>query len=379
MMKNDLPKTNPVLKTNNDMPVDSLRIAFFSTKTWVRNSFAPLEPKLTINGRIVEFTFLEPWLDLDTVSLAAGHEVICAFVNDQLDAPVLERLVDLGVKLIALRCAGFNNVDIHKAAELGLAVVRVPAYSPYAVAEHALGMIMALNRRYHRAYNRIREGNFSLDGLLGFDIRGKTIGVIGTGRIGQVFIDLLLGFGVRILAYDKFPNLLLQKRAADAYTAAENARSQGKSDSKANFAYVELEALYRECDIISLHCPLTHETYHMINSYSLQAMKKGVMIINTSRGPLIDTEAVIDGLKTGQIGYLGLDVYEEEHDLFFEDLSDQVIQDDVFVRLESFHNVLITAHQAFFTREAVDNIASITMANINEFITQGTAQNQVKA
>ncbi len=336
-------------KNNDSIP---FRIAFFSTKAWVRNSFNPVNERKTK----LDLTFFEPKLDLDTASLAAGFKAICVFVNDLLDAPVLSKLSGLGVKLIALRCSGFNNVDIRKAHELGIAVVRVPAYSPYAVAEHTLGMILALNRRYHRSFTRVRDGNFSLDGLLGFDMHGKTVGIIGTGKIGQIFCNLLSGFGMTILAYDKYENDALKEKGV---------------------TYVDLETLYSKSDIISMHCPLTPETYHMINAYAIKFMKKGAMIINTSRGPLIDTDAVIDGLKSEQIGYLGLDVYEEEQDLFFEDLSGQVIQDDVFVRLLAFPNVLITAHQAFFTQEAVDNIAETTLLNIKDFIVEGSSKNAV--
>lgn len=328
-----------------------MKIAMFSTKAWVHQAFEPLAERFG-----AEITWLEPRLGLETASLAAGHEVVCAFVNDQLDAAVLEKFASLGVKLLAMRCAGFNNVDLKTAARLGIGVVRVPAYSPYAVAEHALGMMLCLNRRYHRSWARLKEGNFSLDGLLGFDMRGKTVGIIGTGRIGQVLCGMLKGFEVKILAYDKFPSAALTETGVE---------------------YVELQRLYEESDIVSLHCPLTQETYHIINEYSLAAMKKGVMIINTSRGPLIDTDAVIEGLKAGKVGYLGLDVYEEEKDLFFEDLSDQVIQDDVFVRLLAFPNVLMTAHQAFFTKEAVDNIAETTLENIREFLETGTSKNRV--
>jgi len=328
-----------------------MKIAMFSNKPWFQEAFAPLA------GRFgAEITWLEPRLEEGTVSLAAGHEVVCAFVNDRLNGVVLGKLSGLGVKLVALRCAGFNNVDLKAAADLGIPVVRVPAYSPCAVAEHALGMMLCLNRRYHRAWARLKEGNFSLDGLLGFDMHGKTVGVIGTGRIGQILCGMLNGFGVRLLAYDKFPNQEL---------------------SVAGVEYVELQKLYEESDIISLHCPLTQETYHIINQYSLSAMRTGVMIVNTSRGPLIDTDAVIDGLKAGKVGYLGLDVYEEEKDLFFEDLSDQVIQDDMFVRLLAFPNVLMTAHQAFFTREAVDNIAETTLENARGFLETGTSPNLV--
>ena len=305
---------------------------------------------------LFDLHYLEAKLDLPTVSLAANHDAVCVFVNDVLDAPVIDELAKAGVKVIALRCAGFNNVNLKQAHKRGLDVVRVPAYSPYAVAEHALGLILSLNRRYHRAYNRVREGNFSLDGLLGYDIHGKTIGVIGTGKIGQVFCRMMKGFESRILAYDPFPN--------------EKLGSEGVE-------YVKLQELYGESDIISLHCPFNHDTFHIINDYAIESMKKGVTIINTSRGPLIDSMAVIKGLKSGKIGYLGLDVYEEEGDLFFEDLSEKVIQDDTFVRLQTFPNVLITAHQAFFTREAVDNIAETTLRNLRDISEKGSCDNAV--
>lgn len=327
-----------------------MKIAFFSTKQWVTSAFSPLA------NDDIQMNFLEPKLDIDTLRLAEGHDAVCVFVNDTLDAPVIQGLADMGIKTIALRCAGFNNVDIRRAYELGIHVVRVPAYSPYAVAEHALGMILALNRRYHRAYNRIREGNFSLDGLLGFDIHGKTVGIVGTGKIGQIFAGIMKGFDTEILAYDKYPSKELEESGV---------------------RYVSLEELYSRSDIISLHCPLTHETYHLINDYAIKSMKNGVTIINTSRGPLIDSNAVIAGLKEGKIGYLGLDVYEEEGDLFFEDLSDQVIQDDTFVRLQTFPNVLITAHQAFFTREAVDNIAEVTVQNCIDLEQGGECKNAI--
>jgi D-lactate dehydrogenase len=329
-----------------------MKIAMFSAKPWVHGAFEPLAE--SFSARI---TWLEPRLEPATAALAAGHEVVCAFVNDQVDAAVIQRMKDVGVRLVALRCAGFNNVDLKTASRLGMGVVRVPAYSPHAVAEHAVGMMLCLNRRYHRAWVRVLEGNFALDGLLGFDLRGKTAGVIGTGRIGQVVCRILQGFGCRVLAYDTFPD------AALAATGVE---------------YVDLPTLYARCDLLSLHCPLTPETRHMVDAKALEAMKKGVMIINTSRGPLIDTAAVIAALKSGKIGYLGLDVYEEEQGLFFEDHSEQVIQDDMFVRLQTFPNVLITAHQAFFTKEAVDNIARITLENIREFLETGTSANRVE-
>ncbi len=329
-----------------------MRIVFFSSKKWVVDAFQAAN---ATHG--YEFNHLEARLTRDTASLADGYDVVCVFVNDIVNESVIDRLVKGGVNTLALRCSGFNNVALRRAEELGLDVVRVPAYSPYAVAEHALGLMLALNRKFYRAYNRVRDGNFSLDGLLGFDIHKKTVGVIGTGKIGLNLIRVMRGFDCRVLAYDKFENPEALEAGAE---------------------YVGLEELYASSDIISLHCPLTHETYHMINDYAIQAMKPGVMIINTSRGPLINTGAVIEGLKTGQIGYLGLDVYEEEADLFFEDLSDQVIQDDQFVRLQTFPNVLITSHQAFFTQEAVQNIAETTLQNVKDLVETGTSVNMLK-
>jgi D-lactate dehydrogenase len=327
-------------------------VAIFSSKSWVLNSFSDINKNFGF-----DLSFHESRLYAQTASLAKGYDVVCVFVSDSVDSIVLEKLKKEGVKLIALRCAGFNNVDIEKANELGIGVVRVPAYSPYAVAEHTLGLILSLNRKLHRAYGRVRDANFSLDGLLGFDMHGKTIGVIGTGKIGQVFINLIKGFGCDVLAYDKFPN--------------KEIKAQGVE-------YVELQELYAKSDIISLHCPLTYETYHLINEYAISAMKHNVMIINTSRGPLIDTPAIINGLKSGKVGYLGLDVYEEEEELFFEDLSETIIQDDQFVRLQMFPNVLITAHQAFFTKEAIRNIAQMTFENIDEFLKTGKSVNEIK-
>lgn len=327
-----------------------MKLAVFSTKNWVKESFSEKKPK------DIEVVFLESRLTEETAALAKEYDGICVFVNDRVNKEVIDILAQGKVKVIALRCAGFNNVDLHHAQAKGIAVVRVPEYSPYAVAEHAVGLILSLNRKYHRAHNRVREGNFSLDGLLGFDIHGKTMGVIGTGKIGQIFINIMRGFGCRILAWDKYPQEKLKEQGVE---------------------YVELEELYRQSDIISLHCPLVHETYHIINEYAINTMKEGVMIINSSRGPLINTSAAIDGLKTGKIGYLGLDVYEEEDDLFFEDLSNQVIQDDTFVRLQTFPNVLITSHQAFFTREAVGNIRDTTYDNLKEFMKTGNCKNLV--
>jgi D-lactate dehydrogenase len=267
-------------------------------------------------------------------------------VNDQLTGDVVEAVADAGVRLLALRSAGFNHVDLRAAARRGLVVARVPAYSPHAVAEHAAALILTLNRKLHRAFNRVREGNFSLDGLLGFDLHGRVVGVIGTGKIGAIFCRIMMGFGCRILAYDPHPN--------------EQVRQSGGE-------YVTLEELFRASDIIALHLPLTPETHHLINGRALNEMKHGVMLINTSRGGLIDTVAVIEALKRGKIGALGLDVYEEEADLFFEDLSGTVIQDDVFARLLTFPNVLITGHQGFFTVEALRNIAATTLANATAF------------
>lgn len=333
-----------------------MRTAVFSTQPWVRSSLDAANDALPEAERH-ELHYFEARLGPETTPLAADHEAVCAFVNDVISAAVLDQISEAGVRLVAMRCAGYNNVDLRRAAELGVTVVRVPAYSPHAVAEHALGLILSLNRRFHRAYSRVRDGNFALGGLLGFDLYGKTIGVIGTGKIGRTFAELLSGFGVTILAYDKFP---------DEEWGSEN-----------RVRYVSLEDLYRHADIVSLHCPLTHETYHLISSYAIDVMKRGVMIINTSRGPLIDTDAVIDGLKSGAIGYLGLDVYEEESELFYQDRSEEVIQDDTFVRLLTFPNVLITAHQAFFTREAVENIARTTIGNISEFAREGTSSNRV--
>lgn len=339
-------------ETKKEDKKEQVNIAFFSSKPWVTQAFNEINKKF-----LYEFTYLEPKLNAQTASLAKDHSTVCVFVNDHLNAEAIEELKQHEVKLIALRCAGFNNVDIEAASKAGIKVVRVPAYSPYAVAEHTLGLILSLNRKFHKAYTRVRDGNFALDGMLGFDIHGKTVGIIGTGKIGHVFADLMQGFGCNILAYDKYPDDDLKKKG---------------------IKYVDLPDLYENSDIISLHCPLTHETYHIINEYSISAMKTGVMIINTSRGPLIDTAAAIEGLKKGKIGHLGLDVYEEEEDLFFEDYTERVIPDDVFARLLTFPNVLITSHQAFFTREAVHNIAETTLTNIKSFFEKGEAHNEVK-
>jgi D-lactate dehydrogenase len=291
-------------------------------------------------------THLEARLDATTASLAHGHEGVCAFVNDRVDADVVATLAEGGTRLLTLRSAGYNHVDLAAAAEHGLTVTRVPAYSPYAVAEHTVALMLAVERQIPRAANRVRDGNFSLEGLLGFDLRNKRIGIIGTGRIGQIVARIMRGFGCSIRAYDPVRN--------------EDVRDLG-------VRYEDLDTLLGECDVITLHCPLTPDTHHIIDEEALQKVKPGVMIVNTSRGALIDTPAAIRALKDGRIGHLALDVYEEEGDLFFEDLSDTGIQDDVFARLLTFPNVLITAHQAFFTEEALRNIAETTLGNASAF------------
>lgn len=327
-----------------------MRVAVFSTKPYDRRFFQKTNAQYQY-----DIAYFEPRLTDDTAKLADGYDAVCVFVNDHLDRDVLTTLAVGGTRLIALRCAGFNNVDLVAAADLDLTVVRVPAYSPYAVAEHTLGLILSLNRKIHRAYNRVRESNFALDGLLGFDLRGQTVGIIGTGQIGRVVANILHGFGCNLLAYDPYPNADLDVQ------------------------YTDLTDLLTHADIVTLHCPLTPQTHHIINAQTISQMKPGVMLINTSRGALLDTRAIIAALKSGQIGYLGLDVYEEEADLFFEDLSGEVIQDDVFARLLTFPNVLITAHQAFFTRDALTEIAQTTLQNINEFVNDMPLSNQVTA
>ena len=314
-----------------------MRTAVFSTKSYDREF---LERAAEAVGH--ELVYFEPRLTPQTAVLARGFPAICSFVNDLLDAALLEQLAAGGTKFIALRCAGFNQVDVEAARRHGLRVARVPAYSPYAVAEHTVGMMLCLNRKFHKANNRVREGNFSIESLLGFDMHGKTVGVVGTGKIGAIAAGILAGFGCTILMYDVTPN--------------DSCRSLGR--------FVPLDELLREADIITLHCPLTPQTHHLVNEDALARMKRGVMIVNTSRGALVDTQAAIEGLKSGHIGYLGLDVYEEEAELFFEDHSSRVIQDDAFMRLLTFPNVLITSHQAFFTRNALEEIARVTMANL---------------
>ncbi|VEP17482.1 fermentative D-lactate dehydrogenase, NAD-dependent [Hyella patelloides LEGE 07179] len=299
---------------------------------------------------------MTPRLDEQTVNLAQGFPAICVFVNDVVNQNVLQSLAENGTNLIALRCAGYDNVDLETAKELGITLVRVPAYSPYAVAEYAIALMLTLNRQIHRASYRVREGNFSLNGLLGFDLHSRTIGIIGTGKIGRITGEILRGFGCQILAYDPYPN----KEFGEKY---------GK--------YVAFEELLAQSDIISLHCPLTNDNYHLIDENAISQMKPGVMLINTSRGGLIDTKAIIKGLKSKRIGHLALDVYEREDNIFFEDLSGEIIQDDIFQRLLTFPNVIITGHQAFFTSNALENIAETTLSNITNIEQNHTCNNQV--
>jgi D-lactate dehydrogenase len=325
--------------------VPGVRVAVFSAKPYDIESLRAANDDA---GRPHELLLLEPRLTVATAALAAGSGAVCAFVNDDLGEPTLRGLKDAGVALVALRSAGFNHVDLPAAAALGLTVVRVPGYSPYAVAEHAVALVLALNRKVHRAYNRVRDNNFALHDLLGFDLHGRTVGVVGTGAIGTVFARIMRGFGCRVLASDPQPN--------------EECRALGVE-------YVELDTLLASSDIVALHCPLTPETHHLVDGAALERMRDGVMLINTSRGGLVDAAAAIEALKSGKIGHLGLDVYEEEADLFFEDHSGAVVQDDVFTRLLTFPNVLVTGHQAFFTEEAIHNIAATTIANITAFET----------
>jgi len=333
----------------------TVRVAVFSTKRYDRES---LEAENGAGGHGHELVFLEARLGPETARLAQGFDAVCAFVNDVLDRPTLEALRAGGVRLVALRCAGFNNVDLAGADALDLAVVRVPAYSPHAVAEHTVALLLALNRKLHRAHARVREGNFSLDGLLGFDLNGKTAGVVGTGQIGRVVVKILRGLGMEVLAHDLQP---------DPRSLALGAR------------YVPLDDLLRGSDVVTLHCPLTPATRHLVDARALGLLRPGATLVNTSRGALVDTPAVIEALKTGHLGNLALDVYEEEADLFFEDLSGHAIQDDVFARLLTFPNVLITGHQAFFTREALTKIAATTLENVSEFARDGRAPNRVTA
>ncbi|EQB13007.1 2-hydroxyacid dehydrogenase [Sphingobium lactosutens] len=318
-------------------------VTVFSTKAYDRRF---LDEANAAKGAPHRMRYLDVRLTEESALLAAGTSAICAFVNDVLDRPVLTRLAAGGTKMLALRSAGFNHVDLAAANELGIAVGRVPAYSPDAVAEHTVGLILTLNRKIHRAYARVREGNFALEGLLGFDLKGRTAGVVGAGKIGTAVARILAGFGCRILVHDPAPTPEICVAGAEI---------------------VDLQTLLASSDIVTLHCPLTPETRHLIDGNALSLVKRGVMLINTGRGALVDTRALIEGLKTGVIGYLGLDVYEEEGDLFFENLSDEILQDDLFARLLTFPNVLITGHQAFFTVEAMTAIAATTIDNLTCF------------
>lgn len=320
----------------------SLRIAFFGAQSYDINSFEEQNKEFNYDLR-----FFTGNLNQNNIVLTKDADAVCIFVNDLADRQIIKSLSEYGVKLLALRCAGYNNVDLKAAHDYGITVVRVPAYSPYAVAEHTVALMLALNRRIPRATWRTRDGNFSLNGLLGFDMHGKTAGIIGTGKIAKILIQILRGFGVNILAYDPYP---------DHNFARDN-----------RVVYTSLDQLYHSSDIISLHCPLTEDTKYLINDYSISKMKDGVMIINTGRGQLIHTNALIDGLKNKKVGWAGLDVYEEENEYFYQDKSESIIDDDVLARLLSFNNVIVTSHQAFFTKEALRNIACTTLQNIKAF------------
>lgn len=313
-----------------------MKVAFFDTKPYDIPGFDRYA------SEEMEIKYFEAKLNIDTVSLASGFDAVCVFVNDAVTAEVVEKLHEMGVKAIALRCAGYNNVDL-QACQGKLRVFRVPAYSPYAVAEHAMALLLSVNRRIHKAHIRTREFNFSLQGLTGFDLHGKTVGIIGTGKIGRVFSDICKGFGMRILAYDKFPN------------------------PATGLEYASLEEVFSQSDILSFHCPLTEETQHMVCADSIARMKDGVVLINTSRGGLVNTTDLIQGLKSGKVGAACLDVYEEEGEVFYEDLSGHIMRDDNLVRLIAMPNVIVTSHQAFLTREALDNIASTTVSNLTRF------------
>ncbi|MGF1489328.1 MAG: 2-hydroxyacid dehydrogenase [Prochloraceae cyanobacterium] len=329
-----------------------MKVAVFSTKPYDRRFLEAAN-----RDKTHELHFFEVQMNEDTAILASEYPAICVFVNDTLDRPTIEKLAAGGTKLIALRCAGFNNVDLKAAKDNQITVVRVPAYSPYAVTEYTIALILTLNRKIHRAYNRVREGNFAIDGFVGFDLHGKTVGIIGTGKIGFLVASALMkGFGCKILAYDPYPNDDL---------AAMGAK------------YVDLDQLASNSDIITLHCPLTPETHYIINEKLISEMKKGVMLVNTGRGKLIDTKAVIEGLKSKKIGYIALDVYEQEENFFFEDLSNEIIEDDILQRLITFPNAIVTSHQAFFTETALNNISETTLGNITDFEKGKDCPNQV--
>ena len=328
-----------------------MKIAFFDTKPYDKIAF---DKHAVGNG--IEIKYFETKLNEDTVELCQGHDAVCVFVNDTVNAAVIDRLSEMGIKMLALRCAGFNNVDM-KHAFGRLHVVRVPAYSPYAVAEHTMALLLTSIRRIHKAYIRTRDFNFSLAGMTGFDLHGKTVGVVGTGRIGRAFINICLGFGMKVLAYDKY-------------------EAPGLADGE-RVRYVTLPELFKESDVISLHCPLTEDTYHLISNETLAACKKGVVILNTSRGALVDAEALLAAIKSRHVGAACLDVYEEEADLFFEDFSGHIIGDDVLARLISMPNVIVTSHQAFLTEEALENIAETTIKSLIELRDKGETPNEL--
>ncbi|MCR8924417.1 2-hydroxyacid dehydrogenase [Dasania sp. GY-MA-18] len=328
-----------------------MKTLFFSSKPYDKKFFT------LANHQQLALRFVEEKLSITTVNLLSDETAVCVFVNDIVDKEVITALAEKGVKLIALRCAGVNNVDLNAAAQQGIKVVRVAAYSPHAVAEHTLGLMLSLNRKMHRAYNRTREGNFALEGLLGFDFYGRTLGIIGTGNIGAIVATISAAMGMQVIAHDPVTNPQCVAQGVD---------------------YVSMEQLFCQADVISIHCPLTPQTQHLIDAKALAKMKTGVMIINTSRGAVLDTSAIIDGLKSKKIAYLGLDVYEQESELFFEDLSSEIIQDDIFGRLLTFPNVLITAHQGFFTEDALTNIADTTLTSLAEFSQGKALSHQVK-
>ena len=328
-----------------------MKIAFFDTKPYDKNTF-----NRSAQDRGVEIKYFETKLNEDTVELASGYDAVCVFVNDTVNATVIDRLEDMGVRVVALRSAGFNNVDV-KHAYGKVHVLRVPAYSPYAVAEHTMALLLTSVRRIHKAYIRTRDFNFSLQGMTGFDLHGKTVGVVGTGRIGRAFIDICKGFGMKVLAYDKYQ--------AKEIEDGERVR------------YATLDELMEKSDIISLHCPLTEETYHLINEESLAKCKKGVVVLNTSRGALVDAEALLNAIKSRKVGAACLDVYEEESDFFFEDYSGHIIDDDILARLISMPNVIVTSHQAFLTEEALMNIAETTINNLIQFFKNGECPNEL--
>lgn len=326
-----------------------MKIIFYSTRKYDKESFNKIEHNH-------EIKYLDFQLNKDTIIYANGFDAVCIFVNDECDNKVLEELKKIGIKYVLLRCAGFNNVDVNHAHKIGINVVRVPEYSPNAVAEHAVALLLTLNRKIHKAYNRVREGNFNLEGLTGFDLKGKTVGIIGLGKIGKVFAQIISGFDTNVLVYDPY--------AKD-------------TDLPQNITLVDLDTLFKQSDIISLHCPFNENTQHIINETSISLMKNDVFIINTSRGGLIDTKYIVKALKTKQIGALAIDVYEFERDIFFQDLSDNIIHDDFFERLNTFPNVLITGHQAFLTHEALHNIADITLTNATNLEMYGESDNEV--